>query len=472
MAMLKERDSMFNLIKWCAVFFTAVSFCFSQSITISGKVSDAEGQAISGAVVTLQNAGIQSTTAADGRFSLTNSAPISQNGRAYSNFAGSIRNGVLSIHIAQKSEVTITSYSLEGRILSRVRKLMDVGSHSITLQRSGSGIHFYKVELGKKEIFLKTYSTDGVVNSAAQSVLSSQISGSLSKLSKPAAFDDALTVKKYGYLDYTMPLTSAEMSGIEIQMQKDDTSLEPFSFFVTSLAALQELSGSEDGFGGDYRFGETGPGAGLRGADKICETIAEMSMPGSGAKQWRAFLSVTDDGTGKQVNAIDRIGEGPWYDRLGKVLAPTKADLLHDRPQNGDPAIADDLPNENGIPNNRPDPLEDKVDNHLTVTGSNELGELFGPTSTCDDWTSTTSAHEPRVGFSWPQSFGIGMPGGGGGFPIDGNLNGKNWISGWSMAGCEAGIDLDYSTGAGKRGDKSIGSGGGYGGFYCFALNP
>jgi hypothetical protein len=30
---------------------------------------------------------------------------------------------------------------------------------------------------------------------------------------------------------------------------------EKFSFFVTSLAALQQLSGSQDGFGGDLRFG-------------------------------------------------------------------------------------------------------------------------------------------------------------------------------------------------------------------------
>src|SRR5690349_20801870 len=69
-----------------------------------------------------------------------------------------------------------------------------------------------------------------------------------------------------------------------------DAVSEHFSFFVTSLKAMQELSGSEDGFGGDLRFGETGAGAGLRGADKICTTIAEQSLPGN-AKTWRAFLS-------------------------------------------------------------------------------------------------------------------------------------------------------------------------------------
>ncbi|NLW30726.1 MAG: hypothetical protein GXY77_04625, partial [Fibrobacter sp.] len=98
--------------------------------------------------------------------------------------------------------------------------------------------------------------------------------------------------------------------------------LEYFSFFLTSLQSLQELSGSQDGFGGDLRFGKTGPGAGLLGADSICQTIAEMSMPGSRVKKWRAFLSVEHGPDGNQVDAIDRIGSGPWYDREGRLLAP------------------------------------------------------------------------------------------------------------------------------------------------------
>ena len=72
-----------------------------------------------------------------------------------------------------------------------------------------------------------------------------------------------------------------------------------FSFFVTSLAAMQELSGSPDGFGGDLRFGETGPGAGLRGADKICRAIAEKSMPGAAAKQWRRRFTGSWSGSGR-----------------------------------------------------------------------------------------------------------------------------------------------------------------------------
>ena len=241
--------------------------------------------------------------------------------------------------------------------------------------------------------------------------------------------------------------------------------LPEFSFFVTSLAALQDLSGSEDGFGGDLRFGETGPGAGLRGADKLCATIAERSMPGAGAKPWRAFLSATDDGNGNVVNAVDRIGEGPWYDRLGRLLAPTKADLMNVRPLNGDATIKNDFPNEDGVPNHQPDATQPEVDNHDMLTGSDAEGGLYSSTATCKDWTAATGAAsegKPRVGHSWPRTTG----GGGGG-----NTSMNDWRSSLNESGCAPGINL-VETGPPDPNDNTVGSGGGYGGFYCFSLVP
>jgi hypothetical protein len=250
--------------------------------------------------------------------------------------------------------------------------------------------------------------------------------------------------------------------------------LDPFSFFVTSLAALQDLSGSQDGFGGDLRFGETGPGAGLRGADKLCATIAERSMEGASAKRWRAFLSVTDDGTGQQVDAIDRIGTGPWYDRLGRLLAPSLADLMFTRPQNGDPTIADDFPNEDGVPNHQPDPNQEEVDNHDMLTGTDLDGRLYDASSTCLDWTANAGNEavegEPRVGHSWPRDdfppdFGGPLPGG---FP-GGDIN--SWMSSLTESGCAPGVSL-IEMGPPDPFSNTVGSGGGYGGFYCFSLDP
>jgi len=104
--------------------------------------------------------------------------------------------------------------------------------------------------------------------------------------------------------------------------------LPRFSFFVTSQAGLQRLSGSPNGFGGDLRFGKAD---GLTGADEICRQMAEESMPGSSSKVWRAMLSVNKGPAGSPVNAIDRVGGGPWYDRIGRIVAMTKADLQADQ---------------------------------------------------------------------------------------------------------------------------------------------
>jgi len=223
----------------------------------------------------------------------------------------------------------------------------------------------------------------------------------------------------------------------------DAAGLPLFSFFVTSLVAMRAVSGSENGFGGDLRFGETGPGAGLRGADKICAAVAERSMPGSRVKQWRAFVSTSTE------DAIDRVGNGPWYDRQGRLVARAKADLPYTRPRNAHSMIANDLPNEDGVPNHAPDGIT--VDNHDMLTGSNRQGRLFGPDANCKDWTSLTG-RPPRVGHSWPRS---DMPG---------------WIDAHAAGGCAAGVNL--SSVPPPPSNLTVGAAGGYGGLYCFALVP
>ena len=260
------------------------------------------------------------------------------------------------------------------------------------------------------------------------------------------------------------------------------TNLEHFSFFVTSLRAMRELSGSQDGFGGDLSYGEVGAGAGLRGADKICTEIAEQSMPGSGAKGWHAFLSAVAAGPdGGPVHAKDRVGTGPWYDRLGRLVANNLDELIAERPTTADPAIIDDFPNEDGVPNHNPDGTGE-VDNHDVLTGSNDVGEVYAMDMkvTCNDWTKSEgdSADAPRVGHSWPRRMmgGMGGAGGsffGGSFPGGGlgGINSVHWISSLDEAGCGPSVGI-IEMGPPMEQDPTVGSGGGYGGIYCFAMQP
>jgi len=222
--------------------------------------------------------------------------------------------------------------------------------------------------------------------------------------------------------------------------------LAKYSFFVVSLDAVRRIAGDQMGLGGDLRHGETGEGAGLRGADKICAEVAENAMPGAGSKPWRAFLSATSGGSGGgPVHAKDRVGTGPWYDAQGRQVASNLTQLLMDRPGDADVAVKNDLPNEFGVPNGTTG-----TNNHATLTGSGADGMLYtgaatATDATCNDWTSKEASGAPRCGHSWPRS-----------------SSGTNWISAISVSGCAPCV----SSGA-----ACVGATGGYGAFYCFVTN-
>ena len=194
-------------------------------------------------------------------------------------------------------------------------------------------------------------------------------------------------------------------------------------------------------------------------------------MPGAGSKTWRAFLSTVAG----PVHAIDRIGNGPWYDRLGRLVAMTKADLLHDRPMGADPAIINDLPNENGIPNHTdgaPGCSGNACpDNHDTLTGTGPDGKLHSTamSSTCNDWTSDVGM-APSGGSGGRGGFGLANgPWCGHSWPRQGS--GVNWMSALAEGGCAPGVNL-MENGGPQQGVYTVGTGGGYGGIYCFALTP
>ena len=214
-----------------------------------------------------------------------------------------------------------------------------------------------------------------------------------------------------------------------------------FSFFYTSLQAMRRLSGSQNGFGGDLRFGAA---TGIEGADKICQTIA--SDVGAGNKTWRAFLSATRGPEGQPVHAIERIGEGPWYDRRGRLIANDRAALVTGNRPAGDGQAVADLPDESG------QGTRSMGDTHDVITGSNRMGRLADtdPVRTCQDWTSL-QGRGVQIGHSWPAGSGM------------------HWIVAHTEPSCAAGVNLVQN---GPGNGSSIGAGGGWGGFYCFALQP
>ena len=83
---------------------------------------------------------------------------------------------------------------------------------------------------------------------------------------------------------------------------------QPMSFFVTS---------APKGDGANY--------GGLAGADAYCQQLAAAA--GRGAAKWVAYLSTQGPGA---VNARDRIGNGPWYNARGAMIAANQDELHGD----------------------------------------------------------------------------------------------------------------------------------------------
>ena len=75
----------------------------------------------------------------------------------------------------------------------------------------------------------------------------------------------------------------------------------PASFFITSVGK---------GDGANY--------GGLAGADAYCAQMAQAGgIPTPPGRTWRAYLSATAANGQPAVNARDRIGAGPWYNKNG-----------------------------------------------------------------------------------------------------------------------------------------------------------
>ena len=194
----------------------------------------------------------------------------------------------------------------------------------------------------------------------------------------------------------------------------------PMSFFVTS---------TPKGDGANY--------GGLAGADAHCQTLAAAA--GRGDATWRAYLSTQGPGA---VNARDRIGNGPWANVNGTVIA-TNVGHLHgdtiDQARIGNVlgkqfAMTEKKERVNGV--------GDTPNQHDILTGSQPDGRAFTDAAdhTCGNWTSNAAgAGSAQLGHSDKQGGGN-----------------SSWNSTHGSRGCSQ-VNLVATGGAGL--------------LYCFAAN-
>lgn len=204
------------------------------------------------------------------------------------------------------------------------------------------------------------------------------------------------------------PMTLAVSAALLLAGTPAAFAQDAMSFFITSV-----------GLGDGANLG------GLEGADAHCQQLAEAA--GAGEQTWRAYLSA--EGT----DARSRIGQGPWSNANGDVIA-TDLDHLHGDNNNLTKETA--LTETGGMINGR----GDEPNEHDILTGSNADGTLSSG-NTCGDWTmngegTAMLGHHDRMG---PETLPMGT----------------SWNAAHPSRGC---------------GQEALVSTGGAGLFYCFAV--
>ena len=188
----------------------------------------------------------------------------------------------------------------------------------------------------------------------------------------------------------------------------------PMGFFVTSVGT---------GNGADL--------GGLKGADAHCNKLATAA--GADDRDWKAYLSTEADGK-RGASARNRIGNGPWYNARGILIATNPTDLhLYNKTITLETAL-----DESG---NRIKGRGDKPNEHDILTGSMDDGTAYFPDDkdhTCNNWTSSGDG-SAQVGHH--DRHGGGNP---------------SWSSAHASRGCSQQA-LTKTGGAGK--------------FYCFATD-
>jgi hypothetical protein len=181
-----------------------------------------------------------------------------------------------------------------------------------------------------------------------------------------------------------------------------------------------------------------GPGdganlGGIEGADRHCLQLAEAA--GAGGKTWRAYLSTQGAGA---VNARDRIGDGPWVNAKGEVIAADLAALHGENNLTKQTALTETGEVVKG--------RGDSPNMHDILTGSQPDGTAFaeGEDRTCGNWSKNGQGaamvgHSDRTG-------------------LNDSAAAKSWNSSHPSRGPDGGCS-----------QADLQSTGGNGLFYCFA---
>jgi len=193
-------------------------------------------------------------------------------------------------------------------------------------------------------------------------------------------------MKQFGRsLGFGTAVLAGTVFAVIVSAQAPQQPAQPMSFFITSTAK---------GDGANY--------GGLAGADAYCQQLGAAA--GRGAATWRAYLSTQGPGA---VSARDRIGNGPWYNARGAMVAANQDELHGDTIERA--RLGNRLNKNNSLTEKgeRVNGVGDMPNQHDILTGSRPDGRAFtdGMDHTCSNYTSNADGmgqvqlgHSDRTG--------------------------------------------------------------------------
>lgn len=159
--------------------------------------------------------------------------------------------------------------------------------------------------------------------------------------------------------------------------------------FAASAAAQEAGAAAMSFFVTSVGSGEGADLGGLDGADAHCQALAQAV---GAAGQWRAYLSTQAADGAAAVNARDRIGQGPWQNVEGVVIAASVEELHGANNLTKATALTEQGATVNG--------RGDQPNTHDILTGSQPDGTAFaaGEDRTCGNWTASGADGAAMVG--------------------------------------------------------------------------
>jgi uncharacterized protein (TIGR02145 family) len=213
---MKMKRTIFTLLVLLAIYPC-------QAINISGVVKKSDGSGLEGVRVKLGQVNIVTTTAPDGSFTITDNTGAKYlphcatfiNTRPFT-----VTGDRFFFETAGQTEVKVTAYDCNGKILYSQGKIVSGGNGGITLPHSGRGVKIYRVYVNNN-----LYTFQSVCGMAAKSGQAPSLKDiSFPRQVKAAArIDDALMFIKQGYQYYRIAVTKPDTSGVQITMTPLDT---------------------------------------------------------------------------------------------------------------------------------------------------------------------------------------------------------------------------------------------------------